>query len=197
MTWQRWYGFWLRVAFALKLRRPFNRFQRWLKNEHKAPRKALPSFEDIFDVDRYARKQKYTWREDATRIGGLMLPLDYISEPEVFQAKLELPISPDGDGDCDDRHFWAAHCYKRIKGVEDVVLCSSGFKGGGHTTCAVLFNGQWYHDNYGLEPIDDPNDIPMLVAMWGTKAGKPVEVTFYVFEDVELNALAICPNGRV
>jgi hypothetical protein len=190
----RWYGFWVRIAYALRLRRGANRLQRWLKGEPKAPRKALPLFSAVEDVDRYARKQRYKWRTDASRVGGILLPLDWISDPEVFQARLEQPSpSGDGDGDCDDRHFWAAHCYARIEGVQNVMLCSTGFAGGGHTTCAFLLNGQWYHDNYGLSPIDDPNDIPQIVARRHTPEGKKVRVIFYVFEDLELNAITICP----
>jgi hypothetical protein len=189
-------SFWIRVAYLLRLRGPFVRLQRRLKREHKAPRKPLPKFDSPEHVERYVKK-RFKYRLDQTRIGGKMIPLDWVTDPEVFHARLD--EGEQKDGDCDDYHAFVAHALKPISGVSDVYLLSSGYKGGGHTTCVYKFKGNWYLFNYSIKLIDDPNDAPRLVAEWGTKGDNEVAVEFYVFETIDppWRAAALGRRGRV
>lgn len=189
-----WFSFWIHLAYLLRLRRPFNSFQRWWK-ERGAEKSPLFLADHPLDVLRFAKEHKFEWREDATRIGGWTVPLDWVSDPRVFQARLEKDPFPEGDGDCDDYHYWFATCVSKIPGVGRVVLCSSGFRKGGHTTCAYEWEGGWWLVNYEVSRIDDPNDIPRIVAEWAR--GEGAESLWHVFEDLEFNALAIGPKGKL
>ena len=192
-------GFLLQLVYFLHLRGPANDFQRWLKREHKLPRVPLLVADSPRAIVAYAKEHGYIWRKDATRVGGLLLPLDWVTHPEVFQAKLEQDPYPGGDGDCDDYHNWVAACLRKIPTVEKVYVVSSGYKGGGHTTCCYKQYGEWFHVNYQINAIKDPNDIPEIVAKWGTDEGDKVKVTFYVFEEAYPHwQLAACgPSGKV
>jgi hypothetical protein len=192
-------GFFIKLAYLLRLRGPANSFQRWLKKEHKAPRVKLLEASTPQQIRDFAKEHGYKWRKDATRVGGWVLPLDWVTHPEVFQAKLKQDPYPGGDGDCDDYHNWFAACLRKIPSVEKVYVVSSGYPGGGHTTCCYKQDGKWYHVNYKIAEIDNPNDIPDIVAVWGTDAPKKPKVTFYVFEHAypQWKAAATGPNGKV
>ena len=89
--------------------------------------------------------------------------LQILDEHGNLDAKLEPKLTQDeyagGDGDCDDYHNWFAACLRLVPKVEDVMLVSSGYKGGGHTTCCYRMDGQWYHVNYKITPIDSPSTL--------------------------------------
>ena len=191
-----WYRFWIKLAYALDLRVWANNRQRELK-EKEAPRSALLRANTPEEVVLFAHRNAYKWRPDATRVGGWMVPLDWISEAEVFQWKLEQDAFPEGDGDCDDRHYWSGRCFEEVPGVEHVMLVSVGYPGGGHTTCAFYRDGKWTHDNYGILPVENPLDIPQLVARWGTDAPKEPRVLWSVFETLDFELLAVTPEGDV
>lgn len=194
-----WYGFWIRIAYALRLRGFVVRIQRRIKGERKAPREALPQFATPEDLETYIRA-RFEYRRDQTRVGGFMLPLDWVTHEEVFHARLLDPELPDGD--CDDYAFFVARALLLISGVSDVLLLSSGYKGGGHTTCVYRYKSNWYLFNYKIQLIDDPNNAPQLVSNWGSRRdARPAKTNFYVFEYVDDNRMwrpaAICPKGRI
>jgi hypothetical protein len=196
MNKSNWFGFWIRVAYWLHLRKWVNDVQRRFK-EKDAKRSKLPTFSTPWAVPDYVTKNKYKWREDSTRLGGWVIPLDWISHEEVFQARLDSDSFPEGIGDCDDRHSWAAHCYALIPAVSRVYRVSVGYEGRGHTVCVFKMNDQWYLDNYGLKEISDPNEVPGIIAAWGTKKGGLVKPTWYVFENLDFTAEAVGLKGRV
>lgn len=189
-----WFAFWIRVAYVLHLRGPAVKLQRWLKREHRARRSELIKAQSPADIRQYAVDNDYEWRKDETRVGGWMMPLDWVTEPEVFQARLEDSVPKDGD--CDDYHFWFASCLKEVESVDEVIMLSVGYPGGGHTVCVYRQGTEWYLVNYKIQPIPGPMDAPKIIAEWGTDAPKTPEVLWYVFESMEdlWTARAISPK---
>jgi hypothetical protein len=131
--------------------------------------------------------------------------LDYTSHPEYVQAVLDDPKLKDGD--CDDGHWYIANCLKAIKDVTAVYFLSSGWDGpagaGGHCTAVYKYNGAWYHFDWTIHPINDPNEAPnMVTARYG---GTKAFTTFWVWESVgetgddtsAWKPLAICPDPLV
>ncbi len=197
---QWWFGLWISLAYALRLRGLFNSLQRRLKGEHNLPRAELFKAKTPQEIRDFATSNGYTWRPDETRIGGWRMPLDWVTHPKVFQAKLESDGYPEGEGDCDDYHNWFAACLRLVPGVSRVLVVSSGYPGGGHCTCAYELDGQKYWVNYRIQEIDDFNDIPQLTADWANeRKGEGNDVTFYVFERAypKWEAVAIGPKGKV
>lgn len=249
-------GLLLRLVYLFGLRGPSNNFQRRLAGEGKLPRVALLEADSPRAITAYAKAHRYVWRKDATRVGKkIMMPLDWVTHPEVFQAKLEQDPYPGGDGDCDDFHNWVAACLLKIPTVEKVYVVSSGYEApsskfmeylrlvlvfggaiavivglilwsgwtvlggvvalalagllfwlhlrnvenGGHTTCCYKQYGEWFHVNYQISAIEDPNDIPEIVAKWGIDTSDEPVVTFYVYEEAYPHwKLAACgPSGKV
>jgi len=149
-----WWAFWIRVYFfggalGVNLRRIVNGLQRLLNREPWWPRAPLPLFATPGDVEDYIRG-RFAWRKDGTRLGGLFLPLDYVTHPEVFQAQLETEGGVDGD--CDDHHFWVATVLQTVPGVAWAHTLSCVWKGGGHTTCLYEHNGVIRLFNYRIGP---------------------------------------------
>ena len=72
--------FWIRLYYALGLRRALNRLQRWLVGEHKMPRSELLDFDSPGAVVAYVG-QRFQWRKDSTRLGGLMGGLQGLGLP--------------------------------------------------------------------------------------------------------------------
>lgn len=190
---QRWFWFWISLAYLLRLRGVANAVQRWVAAEHRAPRSELRSFESPEQLVAYARP-RFRWRLDSGRLGGWALPLDWITSPEVFQHRLEQDDV--GHGDCDDYHYWAAVLIAEMDDVDVVYLLSSGLPRGGHTTAVFRRADRWWHLDYGLYPIDDPNDAPAKVAR---RYADVDTVPWYVFEHIEprWRSAAIGPAGRV
>ena len=201
-----WLAYVLPFGRWLNLRGIGNAIQRRWKREHKAPRAELVHADSPQGIRQFALSMKYKWREDATRVGKKKLLLDWVSHPRVFQWRMEQDPFPEGDGDCDDYHNWFAACLRLLPeavGVSNVMVVSSGYPGGGHTTCAYEQNGKKYHVNYRIAEITDFNDIPQIVADWAAAKDKePVgsyHVTFYVFEAAypQWKLLACGPKGKV
>lgn len=190
-----WFSFWLRVFYGLRLRGPVTKFFRWVTGEHTAPRKELyhlptPEAARDYVMDRFQYRQD----ELKLRKFNLVIPVDWVSEPEVFQARLESKEKTDGD--CDDIHMWAAVMLSSMKEVTRLYLLSSGFKGGAHTT--VVFqrkDGSWWHFDYNIYRLNNPNEAPLRVAERHTLPYVPIRVTFYVFETIDplWKAVAISP----
>lgn len=192
----KWYSFWIRLAYFLRLRGVFNNLQRWLKGEHDAPRSPLLRFDTPDELRRYVH-ERFVYRLDQARVGGIAFPLDWITEAEVFQARLENRSNIDGD--CDDYHNWFARCLQTMTGVSKVYLLSLGYVGGGHTVCVYKYGKNWFLCDYKIYPLNDPNNAPMKVAARRTKDKDDPSVSFFVFEsiDPEFRAVAIGPNDRV
>jgi len=191
-----WFSFWLRVFYGLRLRGPVTKFFRWLTGESTAPRKGLyhlPTPEAALDyvMDRF----RYRADEIRLRKCNIAIPVDWVSDPEVFQARLE--ANEKDHGDCDDIHMWAAVMLSSMREVTKVYLLSSGFQGGAHTTAVFQrMDGSWWHFDYNLYRLQDPNEAPLRVAERYTAQYVPVRVTFYVFETIDppWRAVAISPT---
>jgi len=177
---QWWIVFWLRAAYMFRLRWPFIWLQRWAKGELKAKRKPVMTFETPNQLATYAMA-RFKYRKDQGRIGGWVFALDWVTDPQVFQARLEDTNSTERDGDCDDYHFWAATALKKIDGVRRIYLLSTGYKGGGHATVVYEYRGAWYHLDYRIYSISNPNRAPKQVAGKYSNG----EVLFWVFESVD------------
>lgn len=176
---QHWFRFWLRAAYFLRLRWPAIWLVRWLKGELSAPRKELPPFKTPDEIIRYAA-ERFQYREDKGRVGGWVFPLDWVTDPEVFQARLDDRVQRDGD--CDDYHFWVAEALSGVDGIDRLYLMTCGYRGGAHTT--VVFRDSWKKwrlVDYALTTLEDPNDAPGLVARRYSIDGTG-HVTYYVFE---------------
>ncbi|MHA1572984.1 MAG: hypothetical protein ACTSX8_03235 [Alphaproteobacteria bacterium] len=188
---QRWYRFWLQAAYALHLRWPATLVQRWIKGELNAPKAKLKIFDTPQGVVDYAQS-RFHYRADTGRVGGLVFPLDWVTHPEVFQARLDDKTV--ADGDCDDYHYWAANVLSLIEGVDRVYLLSSGYPGGAHATVVLRYRGRWMLLDYRLHDIADPNVAPIKVAK--IHAHGSTEVPWYVFESVwnPWRAAAIGPD---
>lgn len=217
MRWIVGFGILLGYVFGGFPRRAANWLQRRGNGEHKAERRPLPTsaeyegtrLETPEQLEAYAQKH-FKYRRDSGRLGGFVYPLDYVTEPEVFQARLESGAVRDGD--CDDYHHWFARCLEQLENPPTEVLAlSSGFrraKGatdadgnklprqGGHTTCVYLQGGNWYHVNYRIRLVENPNDAPRLVA---EKHGDPSDprVPWYVFETTSFRRVRSSPKGRL
>ena len=195
-------AYWLPAGPWLNFRGIGNSLQRWLKGETKMPREDLVECKTPQQIRDHALYHGYKWRKDATRLGGKVFPLDWVTHPKVFQWKLTQDPYPQGDGDCDDYHNWFAACLRLLPpeaNISRVMVVSSGYPGGGHTTCAYEQNGRKHHVNYRIREIADFNDIPQIVADWSDKEATGVPVTFYVFEAAypKWKALAVGPWGKV
>jgi hypothetical protein len=195
-----WFGFWIRVAYLLGLRRLSCWAGRWLAGDNKVKKTELPKFDDLEHVESYF-DDLFQYRYDKILIevkkgATIFLPLDWVSDPRVFQTKLE--DAKVKDGDCDDAHFWFAHAIQGMAGVEEVYLLSSGWPGGAHATTVFRFFGQWLHFDYRIYELEDPMDAPAKVAERYTKGGaKSQRVTFWNFERVTPTSwepAAICPK---
>lgn len=173
------------LAFALRLRRPLNHFQQWRAGEHKAPRSPLPRFDRPESAVRWARAH-FAHRKDKSvgRFGAV----DWSTEPEVFQARLE-SFSP-GAGDCDDYHQWCAEVLTRIPEVEDVLRLSLWTWERGHTVCVYLFDGHWWLVDYDLYRVDSPKAALENVA----RRREYGELDGWVFETVDLDLVAVWPR---
>lgn len=174
-----------------------NRIQRRLAGEHNAPRAELPGFISPEEIEAYARA-RFDWRKDelktSGRIGGFMVPLDWISDPEVFQHRLAREAV--ADGDCDDYHWWFAECLDRLPaeaGVRDVMLVSSSLGWtGGHTSCVYRVEDDgWYHVDYEIRRIPDPFAVPNDVAQRYADTEAEEVVQWWVMETLDNEAYAI------
>jgi len=186
----------LRLAFWLHLRKPWSKVSRWLRGEK--ARKTLFKYQAPGELE--AELADFQYRGDP--FNGRW---DYVSHPEYVEVLIHDPNKPDGD--CDDAHWYVANCLKVIPGVTEVYYLSSGFysentkKRGGHATAVYRYEGKWYHFDWEIYPLDDPNEAPKKVAQRYTKDPEG-EATFWVWETVgetgsdthEWRPLAICPN---
>lgn len=178
----------IRAFYWLKLRVLLINIQRVLTGENTRRRTVLPSFNKPIDIERYINS-KFKYRLDTIKILNKTIPLDWVSEPEVFQAKL-INVK-DYDGDCDDYHYWVATCLSRTAGVSDVMMVSIVWAGGGHTVCVYSYEKEWYLFNYRIFRIDSPNDVPSLVL---ERHAPESEIRFYVFEDLKFKLIAASPD---
>lgn len=179
-----WFGFWIWALYALRLRRPLNNLQRWIAGERKAPRAELARL--LHPADLVEHFRGYDWRPDGTRIGGIFLPLDYVSAPEVTEARLR--DASRADGDCDDAHHLAAVYLERMIGVERAYHVTIGYRGGGHLACVYRFRGAWYLLNYDrIHLLDRLDDVEAVLLRWATRA-KGIDVgpaRWLVFETTD------------
>lgn len=174
----------IKIAFYLRLRRPANNLQRWLRREHKATRATLPRFPDPEAMTKFGLAH-FQYREDK----GFLTP-DWSTHPEVFQARLAAP--GDTDGDCDDYHAWAAELLSRMPDVDRVMRMSCWTWKSGHTTAVFERGGQLWLVDYDLYPVADYRAALERVRTNHKWQG---ELKGWVFEDVDLNPIAIWPRS--
>lgn len=133
------------IVFVLRLRLLLNNAQQWLV-ERDARRSAVPRFATADDAVRYV-SSKFEWRED--KLKG-WIPLDWSSDPEVFQSRLERGVP---SGDCDDYHAWVCAALAQIPAVTDIVRLSVWTWTNGHTTCLYREDGVLYLVDYEIYPV--------------------------------------------
>lgn len=161
-----WFGFWIWLFYALRLRRPWNSVVRWAL-ERNAPRESLAAVRSPGDVA--LALSGWRWRRDGTRVGGLFVPIDYVSHPEVVQARLLSGESTDGD--CDDAHHYAAVQLARCWGVGRVLHISIGYKDGGHLAVVYEYRDCWWLLNYGrvTQLVGGPNSAVGPLLRWAQR----------------------------
>jgi len=170
----------LHIIFFLHLRIIWSLIIRWRLGENN--KKRVPVYDFIAPGNIEEAMKKFQYRKDP--LDGM---LDYVSHPEYIQAVLDDPSI--SDGDCDDGHWFVANALKKCIGVSDVYYLSSGFsskdKGidGGHATCVYKFEGKWFHYDWGIKPIDDPNNAPISIAKRYT-GDEQAKATYWVWESV-------------
>lgn len=183
------------LRLAMPLRKPWSMLVRYLQYE--VERQPVRAYSTPVELERAMKAFQY----EHDPLDGT---IDYVSHPEYVEWTLS---NPKPDGDCDDGHWYVANALKKIQGVEEVYFLSSGFyskaknKLGAHATCVYKYGGQWYHYDWRIRSIKDPNDAPKVIATRYT--GDPdAEVTFWVWETVGevgddrsgWNPKAICPD---
>lgn len=126
---------------------------------------SLPELTRPTQIIEHVEQHGFQYRADATRIGGRFIPLDWITHPEVFEARLRTDQTRDGD--CDDWHFYALTLLDRMTLVERAFLLSIMWHdddgAAGHTTCVFQSGEQWFLMDYQIIPLDDPRDAVELV----------------------------------
>lgn len=176
-----WYGFWIWLLFALRLRKPFNDLQRRLAGEHKAPRKPLAEVSHPGELREHLKG--FDWRRDTFNVGKFRVFADFVSHPQVFEARLADPDTEDGD--CDDFGHYAATQLLKMEHVSQAYAVSVGYPGGGHIACVYEFRDVWYLMNYfEITRMDDPLAAGALLMKWAGHTGKKPRWLF--FEDVDL-----------
>ena len=189
-------SFWLHVVYALNLRVIWASIARLLMGDtKKAP---LKDFATPQELQAYL-EQVFEYGPDPGGDilfeGQVAIPagwFDYPKDPEHFQWLLNTP-GPDGDCDCD--HWYIANQLIRMKCVQKVYFMCSGFVGGAHATAVYMQDDKWFHFDYRIYPIDNPNDAPMKVALRYTTKGQPIDVMFWTFETVKpWKVVAISPK---
>ena len=195
----RWYGFWLRVAFTLGLRKLTCKFMRRWKGEHKEKRTPVMLFESPEAIAAYI-SHYFQYRHDTIVLllnkRRYVFPVDWVTDPEVMQTRLENCLVEDGD--CDDIHFWAARALCTVPGVSEIYLLSSGFNGGAHATTVFKYFGEWKHIDYRLYDLHgDPMQATIDVALRCTKEGREHTISFWCFEKVTEDSwepAVLCPD---
>lgn len=150
------------------LRRPAIWIVREISGENGQPQKALPAFTTLADITDYAR-DRFVYRIDSIGLFGHALKLDWITDPLVFQAKLNEAITPDGD--CDDYHAWVCACALRVPHVKRASLLTAIYATGGHAVSLIEFDdGSLTMINYQTHtPVLSVKHAANLVAKWGTR----------------------------
>lgn len=184
----------LRVVYFLHLRIPWSLLCRWV--QHETARKPVADYPAPGEIEYYMQRD-FKYRKDP--LNG---KVDYTSHPEYVQATLDDPSSPDGD--CDDGHWYVANALKKTPDVTEVYFLSSGYDGpkgrGGHCTAVYKYLGRWYHYDWGIYPIDHPQQaVEEVATRYGGEGAKP---TFWVWEGVGevgkdrsgWKPVAICPK---
>lgn len=189
--WQKILRALLYLQSWLRLQHVANALQRTLKGEWWKPKMDLPVFKTPQEIQEYM-EQRYEWRPDQLIVGGKRIGLDYISNPRLVQAKLDMGTI--GDGDCDDIHGWYAACLRKIphSGMRPtgVYTMSVVWKGGGHTV-AVYTNGTLcYLVDYDIYFVGSTDKTKWLVNQILDRYADGAPLRFFVFQDEKLRVVA-------
>lgn len=171
------------MLYACRLRRPLNSLQRWIAGDHKAKSTSLRWCSSPADVRNIL--DRFDWRKDGTRIGGIFFPLDFVSKATVTQARLYNKHAVDGD--CDDAHHYAAMQLLRMVDVDEVYHVTIGYPGGGHLACVYSYRGNWWLMNYGTvtKLVDGLESVADVLMAWADHPGK--KPRWLVFETVDFH----------
>ena len=189
-----WYWFWIGVLYGLRLRRPLNSLQRRLQKERSEARLPLADLRTLDGLR--AHLKPFDYRKDGSRIAGFFFPMDYVSDPEVFEARLRSGAV--ADGDCDDFAHYAATQLKRMG--HDAYHVTIGYQGGGHVACVYRGKGDgtWYLMNYQtVTYLEHPQDAEEHLLKWATarRTRKHEKGTaksrWLVFEDTNLKRVRL------
>lgn len=175
----------LRFAYLTKLRRAWNRFCQEIFDNNDL-RRPLPSFNAPEEIWEYS-KNKFQYRHDPK--SGI---LDYFSDPEVFHWRLLVQDIPDGD--CDDLARFFAACLLPIKEVDKVCILHTGYEGNAHATVVYRYKDQWFHFDYGIKPIAEPQDAVYAVVQRYSDKDKPLRAYYWCFESFNCYPIAINPR---
>jgi hypothetical protein len=181
----------IRIFYWLKLRTLVNKIQRRFAGENSMFKISLPTFNTPKEIETYINS-RFKYRLDTGSILGFSFPLDWVTEPEVFQYKL-LSNKLD-DGDCDDYHYWVATCLSKIVGVTEIYMLMVGYVKGGHAVCVYEYQGEWYLFDYEIIKIKSPDDAPHLVSVRHTKENNEVLIKWYIFENLDFSLKAAIPE---
>jgi len=161
---------------------------RLLTGELWAKREPVPKFETPAAMESYIRAN-FAYRADEF-VG---LKSDWITDPEVMQARLN---NPEKDGDCDDIHTWACAALALIPGVTEVLLLEVGFgkktKGAHAVVVYTYVGGHWVFDYKIMALNEGYNAAPAHVARrYGDKSGT---VRWWVWKKAppDWTPLAVC-----
>jgi hypothetical protein len=148
------------------LRWPAIHAQRIFSGEYDALRSTLPHFDTVAGAIGYAMA-RFTYRLDSASLGPIKLHTDWITDPHVFQARLESTF--DFDGDCDDYHAWIAEAARRIPGVGSTALLTVIYDGGGHTVTLIRMTDKLALVNY--DSVVMVADVRQAAQITATKQG--------------------------
>lgn len=181
-----WYAFWLWLAYATGFRWRWNALLRRVLDGG-AYREPLATLKHPPALAHHLRR--WAWRRDGGRIGGLFIPIDYVSHPEVTEGRISSHLH--ADGDCDDAHHYAAVQLSQMPRVDVAVCVSIGYPGGGHMACVYRYLGEWWLLDYGritllADGLDSVEGV--LMASRGHAGKRP---RWLVYEDIGLQRVTV------
>lgn len=180
-----WFALLLRLAYLTRARQAWNGICQYIYDRN-GEKSELPTFTDPSQIWEYM-KYKFQYRQDPK--SGMM---DYFSDPEKFHYRLLNEDIPDGD--CDDVARFAAACLLMIKGVKQAYVLHTGYNGGAHATVIFQKNDNWFHFDYGVEPIRTPMEAMKNVMNRYTYPDRPKELIFWCIESLDMYPVAIHPT---
>jgi hypothetical protein len=184
------------VFYFFNLRRISIIVQRFLAGEYHDPTRKLPTPDETTTLEQpqgaidYIRHVgPFQYRLDQYKILNWFLPLDWVTDPEVFHARL---ASADvRDGDCDDYHYFVATLLSDVPDVSDVLLHSIVWDGdsgvNGHTVCSYTYADQRWLVDYTIQALGNRNIDEVII----DSHAKGAKLKFMVTENLNFDLIAV------